>query len=184
MPPESCHGMRSPNSERPTVASSSSARARFNSLFGSIRLNDLKRQQYVVPDIAPRQQGGVLKRHADALQWLRHFLTTDANRTLRAFDQSRDKLEECRLAAAARTDQGDELVAANRKMGLGQCKRRGALIDTGTIAIDQIDIGDFNKVHFRLAVGTEWRYFTILSFAAGRYDELNTSSAFGMVGSL
>src|SRR5262245_50541578 len=69
-------------------------------------------------------------------------------------------------------------------MGLGQCKRRGTLVDTGTIAIDQIDIGDFNKVHFRLAVGTGWRYLTILSFAAGKYDELNTSSAFGTVGSL
>ena len=69
----------------------------------------------------PRQQGRVLEHHADLVgHGRRNRLTVDAGLAAGRPDQARQDLQQRGLAAAARSDQGDELPFGDRERDVGE----------------------------------------------------------------
>ena len=113
MPPDSCHGYFSPKLSRPTRFSSAVrllpvARALAPKLM-AMRLDDLERQHDVRERRAPRQQRGILKGHADDFQGAVYLLAGNFDAAGARPPQPGHELHQRRLAAAGRSDHGNEL---------------------------------------------------------------------------
>src|SRR5262245_61371554 len=79
----------------------------------------------VVGDGEPRKQGIRLKDHATVAAWFRYGNAVEENLARTRLIQSGDEPQQCRLAAAGRTDDRDEIVVGNRKIR-GSSARVGA----------------------------------------------------------
>src|SRR5712692_2201574 len=96
---------------------------------GPRALVQLEPELDVRADRTPRKQRGLLEHEADVLRALRLLrgTTADLDASDRRLDEAADDPEERGLAAAARTDERDELVLADRERDLADRFDRGVL---------------------------------------------------------
>src|SRR5262249_11424609 len=96
----------------------------------------------VVGDGEPWKQGIRLKDHATVGAWFRYGNAVEENPARSRLIQSGDEPQQCRLAAAGRTDDRDEIVVGNRKIRRLERERRRAPTrtweNTGNVVDDQV----------------------------------------------
>ena len=106
-----------------------------------VRLDHLHGQEDVVHRRAPRHQGRILERHADALDRTRHLGAVDPHLAARGRQQAGDQLHDSRLAAARRPDDGDELALVDAERGIGKGQGRVLAQPVGQADVLEIDEG-------------------------------------------
>ena len=83
--------------------------------FPLVEAENFRRQQHVVENGAPLQQHGFLKDDADVARGMQERRAVEEKLAAAGPDQRADELEQGRLAATRRADEGDELVLLDRE---------------------------------------------------------------------
>src|SRR5260221_14698217 len=84
-------------------------------IIGNAEIADLDLEQHVLQDRTPRHQQRALKDDSYRRRRPADRLAVDPDHAARLGDQARDQLEQRALAAAARTEQPDELAVGRGK---------------------------------------------------------------------
>src|SRR5216683_4762560 len=134
-----------------------------------VRLDHLHGQQDIVHGGAPRHQGRILERHADALDRPGHLVARHPHLAARGGQQPGDEFQDGRFAATRGADDGDELALVDAERGIGQGERGFLAEPVGKADALQIDEG-----HSYLTI--------ILSALGGRYLLVKTLSGAGAAG--
>jgi hypothetical protein len=133
----------------------------------AVRRNDLERQQNVIPDSAPWQQGRVLERDADRLQRCVDLPAIDANGAAARRHQTAEQPQKGGFAAPARADDRDKAALLDRELDAGE--RQGAFIPSvlRIAEVDEVDTTDLDKAH-RPRLRVRLSYLIIRSSAGGK----------------
>src|SRR5262249_30953560 len=117
----------------------------------AIRLHDLERQQNVVADIAPWEQGRTLKRHAHAGHGLMHRTSVHTHNATGRSDESGNQLQQSRFATTAWPDDGNEVAFLKIHVHARQRQSLLTRLCAPEAAIDQIDVPNLDKIHLSAA---------------------------------
>src|SRR5579883_1550289 len=102
----------------------------------------LDRKEDIVEHCSPRQQHGALEHHADVPRRLLESPAIDVQLALAGLEMAADQLEESALAAAARADESDELVASDFEIDAAE--RHDIVAGAGHIGL--ADPADGNEI--------------------------------------